>query len=77
MILRPTDYAKEARRVEHGVEYSPNVDYKGTKGNYTVYGEDIPVKSLRGNNGDYSKIRQGIFKSVIPTILGGSFLENY
>ena len=73
---RPTSYAKEAREVLSGVEYSPNVSYKGTTGNYTVFGQDVPVKVLRGNNGDFSKKYKGIYKMLIPTILGGIYVEN-
>lgn len=75
---RPTNYAREARSVE-GVEFSPNVEYplnSGTKGNYVLFGENVPIKSLRGNNGDFSKLRRGLFKVTIPTILGGTLVDN-
>ena len=66
---RPTNYAREARSVE-GVEFSPNVEYplnSGKKGNYVLFGEDVPIKSLRGNNGDFSKFRKGLFKvTTVP-----------
>lgn len=73
---RPAKYAKEARELLNGVEYSPNVNYRGTTGNYLLFGQDVPVKSLRGNNLDYSKQYKGIYKMLIPATLGGTYINN-
>lgn len=72
--FRPSKFAKERRELLNGVEYSPNVSYRGTTGNYLLFGHDVPVKSLRGNNLDYSKQYKGIYKMLIPTIIGGTYI---
>ena len=43
-------------------------------GDYTLFGKDFPIKSLRGNNGDFSKFRRGIYKTIIPFTFGTSFV---
>ena len=43
---------------------------------YTIFGEDVPVKSLRGNNGDFSKFYKGIYKSIVPITIGIESLNN-
>lgn len=69
----PTKYAKEAREVYSGAEFSPDVDYKGEVGNYMLFGHDVPIKSIRGNNGDFSTIYKGIYKSLIPITIYNSY----
>lgn len=75
----PAQYAREARKHIKGVEFSPNVEYplnSGIKGDYTIFGEDVPVKSLRGNNGDFSKFYKGIYKSIVPITICVENLNN-
>ncbi len=75
MVHRPTKYARELRpNSTSGVEYSSNVPYKNTVGNYTLFGNDVPIKSLRGNNGDFSKLYRGIYKALVPTVIGGTYI---
>ncbi|MBO5633109.1 MAG: hypothetical protein J5965_28960 [Aeriscardovia sp.] len=74
-VHRPTKYARELRpNSTSGVEYSSNVPYKNTVGNYTLFGNDVPIKSLRGNNGDFSKLYRGIYKALVPTVIGGTYI---
>lgn len=52
--------------------YAQAVD--GVNGKLTRH--DVPVKSLRGNNLDYSKQYKGIYKMLIPAIIGGTYINN-
>lgn len=71
---RPTEHAREAHELLSGVEFSPNVEYKGTIGNYTNFGHDVPIKSIRGNNGNFSG--KGLFNTIIPPAMGWGLYNN-
>ena len=46
----------------------------GKQSSWKVFGEDVQVKTLRGNNGDFSLKYKSPYKVLIPTILGGTFV---
>lgn len=46
----------------------------GEQSSWKVFGEDVQVKTLRGNNGDFSLKYKSPYKVLIPTILGGTFV---
>lgn len=48
----------------------------GKQSSWKVFGEDVQVKSLRSNNGDFSLKYKSPYKVLIPTILGGTFFGN-
>ena len=66
----PTKYAKEAREVYQGLEASSNVPYKGTVGNYTLFGHNMQMKTLRGNNGDFNMGNFNPFRVLAPLGVG-------
>lgn len=79
----PENFAYEKKDVpERRVHYSSNVPYprstKETIGNYTVFGQGVPIKVLRGNNGDFSRKFLNPYKVIIPTVLlgGASYSGN-
>lgn len=38
-----------------------------------LFGHDTPIKSIIGNNGDFSTIYKGIYKSLIPITIYNSY----
>lgn len=60
--------------MENGKWYVVFPDYDGAQSSWKVFGEDVQVKSLRGNNGDFSLKYKSPYKVLIPTILGGTFV---
>lgn len=53
-------------------------DYIGRvyMGDDLVINEKVPRKSLLGNNGDFDLSNYNIYKSLIPTIIGGAYYTN-
>ena len=39
-------------------------------GDYTLFGKDVPIKSLRGNNGNFNMLNPNIYKGIIPLVFG-------
>lgn len=70
----PKQYAKEAREVANGIQTSSNVDYRNTIGDYTLFGQDMQMKVLRGNNGDFNMKHRNIYKGLVPFALGTTSL---
>ena len=75
----PSKYAHEAENEKFGgittfdknIPYGRDMDGNQQSGNWVIFGPNTQVKSLRGNNGDYSKFRRNIYRTIIPTIFGG------
>ena len=60
-----------------GITDIPNIHPKSEPipENWRIFGKDIQVKSLRGNNGNFDMSNPNIYKSLlIPTVLGGSYI---
>ena len=51
-----------------GVEYNK---LPGVKGNWKIYGLDMPIKSLDINNGLFSKTNKNPLGGFIPITIGG------
>lgn len=43
---------------------------------WRVHGEDVQVKAIRGNNGNFNFSDPNIYRVLIPTIFGGTWLYN-
>ena len=75
----PSKYAHEAENENFGgvttfdkdIPYGRDMDGNQQVGNWVIFGPNTQVKALRGNNGDYSKFRRNIYRTMIPTIFGG------
>lgn len=75
----PSKYAHEAENEKFGgittfdkdISYGRDMSGNQQVGNWVIFGPNTQVKALRGNNGDYSKFRRNIYRTIIPTIFGG------